>query len=138
MLTLEEAEQWIEDRTQTNGSDNSITLGISEKGQELIVGTCALFARNRAFFSAFCGYELLSEYWGKGIMTEALTEILNYGFSSWSLNRVVAATSVENLASIRLLERLSFQREGMHRQYGFWNGHFHLCNNAVKISLVGQ
>lgn len=50
-------------------------------------------------------------------MTEALRAMLSYGFEQMRLNRVEALVYVENEASIRLLERLGFLREGILRQY---------------------
>jgi ribosomal-protein-alanine N-acetyltransferase len=63
------------------------------------------------------GYDLEKASWKQGIMTEALRAMLQYGFGQMGLNRVEALVYVENEASIHLLERLGFQKEGLLRQY---------------------
>ena len=61
-------------------------------------------------------------------MTETLSAVLNMGFSErffFELNRVQALTSLENIASITLLQKFGFQHEGILREYGYWNNRFH-------------
>lgn len=52
-----------------------------------------------------------------GYMTEALKPILQYGFDIMKLNRIEAYTSPENTASIKLLERKGFTKEGVMKQH---------------------
>lgn len=70
------------------------------------------------------GYRLHPQYWGQGITTEAAVAVLNYGFSELSMNRVEALVDPRNAASLRVLEKLRFQREGLLRDYEFENGIF--------------
>ncbi|MFT4166879.1 MAG: GNAT family N-acetyltransferase [Microlunatus sp.] len=63
------------------------------------------------------GYDLARDLWGQGIATESLTAILTYGFSELELRRVEAQTIADNHASVRLLDRLGFQQEGIRRVY---------------------
>lgn len=77
-------------------------------------------------FIGFCGfrpsetgepellYGLAPHWWGKGLATEAAHTVLAYGFQHLGLPRVVAATDVPNLASVRVLERIGmrFERRG--------------------------
>ncbi|MBT8301112.1 MAG: GNAT family N-acetyltransferase [Maribacter sp.] len=51
------------------------------------------------------GYRFLPEYWGLGIATEASRAILNYGFDSLKLKKIVAIAMKENKASIRVMEK---------------------------------
>lgn len=51
------------------------------------------------------------EYWGRGYAFAAAAEALTYGFATLGLPEVVAFTAVPNLRSIRLMERLGFQRD---------------------------
>ncbi|MEQ7004989.1 GNAT family protein [Actinopolymorpha sp. B17G11] len=66
---------------------------------------------------AAIGYDLRRNYWGRGIATEALAAILSFGFTRMDLNRVEAETIADNHASVRRLQRLGFQREGLRRAY---------------------
>lgn len=53
------------------------------------------------------------------LATEALAAILAYGFSELGLHRVEAQTVADNEESVRLLDRLGFQREGTRRGHSF-------------------
>ncbi len=55
------------------------------------------------------GYRFLPEYWGLGIATEASRAILNYGFDSLKLRRIVAIAIKENKASIRVMEKVGME-----------------------------
>ena len=63
------------------------------------------------------GYDLARDCWGRGLAGEALVAVLGFGFSDMDLNRVEAQTIADNTASVRLLERLGFQREGTRRRF---------------------
>jgi len=52
------------------------------------------------------GYRLLPEFWNKGIATEASMAILNYGFETLELKKIIAIAMVENIASIRVMEKV--------------------------------
>lgn len=100
-------------------------LGIALKESERIIGSCGIFAITQEYYSASLGYDLAREYWGRGIMTEALKTLLGFGFLSMGLNRISALTYPDNAASIRLLSKLGFRTEGIMREFGFWKGCFH-------------
>lgn len=59
------------------------------------------------------GYRFLPEFWGKGIATEASEAILHYGFQTLKLNRIIAIALPENLASIRVMEKVGMDFEKM-------------------------
>lgn len=55
-------------------------------------------------------------------MTEALREVLNYGFSELKLHRIEALVAESNIPSIRLLKRFGFTKEGTMREDYVVNG----------------
>jgi RimJ/RimL family protein N-acetyltransferase len=59
------------------------------------------------------GYRLLPAYWGLGLATEAGRAVLGYGFTRLALRRVIGLVAPENLASVRVLEKLGLTFEGM-------------------------
>jgi len=63
------------------------------------------------------GYGLAPEYWRRGLMTSALSTIIDYGFSHFGLNKIEATVSVNNQRSAGLLRKLGFQLEGTLRDY---------------------
>ena len=66
-------------------------------------------------YSAEVWYWLGEQHWGRGIITAALTAITNIAFSELSLLRVEAMPFARNTASIRVLEKVGYQREGLLR-----------------------
>jgi ribosomal-protein-alanine N-acetyltransferase len=55
------------------------------------------------------GYDLSKAHWGKGLMSEALRAIIEYGFDELGLQKIKADTLSENTRSLNLLGRLGFQ-----------------------------
>lgn len=66
-------------------------------------------------FSAEIGYWLGEEYWGRGIATEALRLTTEHAFGQRRLLRLFALPFAENSASLRVLEKAGFVREGLLR-----------------------
>ena len=66
--------------------------------------------------NAELGYWLLPQYWGKGVMREALRGLLNFAFNELKLHRLSAEVELENLKSQQLLQVLGFSSEGVRRE----------------------
>ena len=58
-------------------------------------------------------------------MSEAVSAMIDFGFTSMGLNRIEAEVMPGNVASAQLLRKLGFQEEGIRRECGFWSGTFH-------------
>ncbi|HWR44488.1 GNAT family N-acetyltransferase [Sporomusa sp.] len=98
------------------------TIILKDSGD--IVGSCGYNSWNKENQRGEIGYELGRAYWGKGIMTEALTGLLEYGFVKLDMNRIQALVEPANIPSIQLLRKLGFREEGLLRQYEQSKGHF--------------
>lgn len=61
-------------------------------------------------------YQILPIYWNKGYTSEALRAVLNYGFNTLDLHRIEAGCATKNIASIKVLEKSGFIREGHARK----------------------
>jgi ribosomal-protein-alanine N-acetyltransferase len=70
------------------------------------------------------GYWIAEPYWGFSFAGEAVTAVVDLAFSAYDVERVQARVIVGNQASIRVLEKLGFQREGLHRSALFRRGRF--------------
>jgi RimJ/RimL family protein N-acetyltransferase len=55
-------------------------------------------------------YYLARAYWGQGLATEAAAAFVRFGFEELGLRRIATAVQAENLASLRVLEKLGFDR----------------------------
>ena len=83
-------------------------LGIALQNKPELIGTICLWNFSGDRKTAELGYELLPEYHGKGIMSEAVTFILNFGFEDLNLSNIEAFTNKNNLNSIQLLQKFNF------------------------------
>jgi ribosomal-protein-alanine N-acetyltransferase len=68
-------------------------------------------------------------------MSEAVSELLAYGFSVLDLNKIRALVVPDNIASAKLLERLKFQQEGVMRQAQFVNGKY---DDLIAFGLLRE
>ena len=68
------------------------------------------------------GYYIAEKYLGKGIMTEAVTQICEYVFEKSDIIRIYAEPFAHNTASCRVLEKAGFQYEGTLRSNAVKNG----------------
>jgi len=72
--------------------------------------------------SAEVGYWLGEPYWGRGIATEALRAVTEYAFATFDLCRLQAGVFEWNPASMRVLEKCGFAREGVLRRAAIKDG----------------
>ncbi len=87
-----------------------------------VIGWCGFHTWYTSHFRAEMGYVLNSEeYMNKGIMTEALVPVLEYGFKIMDLHRIEAFVGTGNSASLTLLEKHKFKKEGHLREHYFKN-----------------
>lgn len=108
---------WFRSRT---ASWLAIRWGITLKGSEELIGTLGFnnFTENHR---ASLGYDLRAEHWGCGYMPEALRAVIGFGFETLGVNRIEAEVMSGNVSSERVLTKLGFQKEGLLRQWMFWN-----------------
>jgi ribosomal-protein-alanine N-acetyltransferase len=107
--------------------------GIELKAEGHLIGTCGYCRWDKQHHRAEIGYDLWPDYWGQGLMPEALQALLQFGFEEMDLNRVEATTHTENERSQRVLAKLGFQREGILREYYCRDGSY---NDQVQFSLL--
>jgi RimJ/RimL family protein N-acetyltransferase len=112
----DEAAPYIARELDAMRTGEYISLGVVRTDTGTLIGTCTLFDFMEQCRRAEVGYSLASAEWGSGYMQEALTALLDYGFSELDLNRVEADVDPRNAASGRSLERLGFRREGLLRE----------------------
>jgi [ribosomal protein S5]-alanine N-acetyltransferase len=99
-------------------ADEAYPFLLFEKARGVLLGGLTLsFVRRRAAQSASLGYWMGEAYAGKGIMTQAVTALCRFSFVRLNLSRIEAACLPENAASIRVLEKVGFRREGYVRSF---------------------
>lgn len=106
----------IKQRVENN---ETIFWGISLKNQPELIGTICLWNFSEDRKTAEVGYELLPNYQRKGIMSEALKAVLNFGFNELYLNEILAFTNKFNENSKSLLLKNNFTLEEGRVDEGF-------------------
>jgi len=87
-----------------------------------VIGWCGYHTWYLSHFRAELGYVLSNEeHMNKGIMTEALAPVIDYGFNKMDLHRIEAFTAPGKSASLTLLEKHNFKKEGHLREHYFKN-----------------
>lgn len=109
---------------------------------QLLGGVTLGNIRRGAAQSASIGYWIGQPYTGRGMMTAAVGAVLQVAFERLALNRVEAACRPANAASLRVLEKNGFRREGLARGYlqvdGAWHDHVLLAILADEWRQRGQ
>jgi [ribosomal protein S5]-alanine N-acetyltransferase len=122
--TIEETQTLIEQIQTSYKKQEALFWGITRKGDDTLIGSCAFIAFNRDFQHAEIGYELVRASWRQGITAEAIAAILTYGFAELELHRIEAVTNPRNTPSKHLLLKLGFTYEGNLRQRFLLRGQF--------------
>lgn len=110
--TAAEAEKYLTDGPLKSYEQNGFGLWlVEEKVTHAFVGMCGLIKRPE-LEDVDIGYALLPEFWGHGLATEACAGVLAYARNHRQLKRLVAIVAPDNVASIRVLEKigLTFER----------------------------
>ena len=129
LCSREESEKFLRDSLLDSSEEawRSIVRGISEPPGGSLVGLCGL-AILRGAEEGEIWYLVEPESWGKGIATEAVTHLLDYGFGELGLHRIWATCLPENPASARVLEKVGMRKEGFLvknlKIHGTWKSSF--------------
>lgn len=91
---------------------------LTDKESDTIIGRCGLHNWNIEHRRAEIGYVMEDEkYQRKGLMTEAINAIIDYGFKKMNLNRIEALVGIGNIPSLSLMKKYKFKKEGVLRQH---------------------
>lgn len=71
------------------------------------------------------GFNISPEYWNKGYCTEALILVIKYALIDLGINRLEATCKIDNIASLRVMEKAGMKYEGTLRQYSYKDGYYH-------------
>jgi ribosomal-protein-alanine N-acetyltransferase len=105
--TISDANEWIKIAV-----DSSETYAIAVDGKA--VGGIGILLKDDIYRkNAEIGYWLGENYWGKGIISAAIAEIVDYTFRNYAVYRIYAGVFEYNLASMRVLEKAGFHQEAV-------------------------
>lgn len=123
--TIPEAEELIKRIENDINNNEGITWGISLKQKpEKLIGTIGFWRIIKNHYRAEIGYMIHPDYWGKGLMKEAVQAVIDFGFSAIQLHSIEAHINPANRASAALLEKTGFVREAYFKEDFFFRGKF--------------
>lgn len=130
--TKDETRVLLENMIETNKDDKSFIWSILSKKYQKMIGTCGIWKLPHNN-SASIGDVIGSTYWGKGVVVEALEEIIKFCFQELDLNCIEGRCDVRNTASERVMQKLKMTYEGTLRQSVIIDGMY--CNSKVYSLL---
>ena len=118
--TEQDGKEFISAMLAANEND-TFAFAITANGK--VIGSIGAFRQTNIHNkTAELGYYIAEEYWGKGIMTEAVKQLCDYVFSNTDIIRIYAEPFAYNIGSCRVLEKADFQYEGILRSNALKNG----------------
>ncbi len=123
--TVEDSRAFILYAQQLAALGKAGSWGIELRAARTLAGGISLDAWHLRDGRAEIAYAVARRCWNQGLMTEAVREVVAFGFRGLGLNRIEARVSVPNAASARVLEKAGFRFEGLLRQHMLKQGVFH-------------
>jgi len=116
MTSPDQAAQRVQGMISAFQERTGVRWAIVSRADGQLIGTCGFWRLIAEHSRAEIGYELASEWWGRGVMTEAVGAALTFGFTRMGLHSVEAHIDPDNTGSRRVLEKLGFVQEGYFRE----------------------
>ena len=135
MRELSEAEQLVGEIGRLAVSRTLFQWGLAPREDDAVVGTCTLAWLDWTHRRAELGYALGSPHWRRGYMIEALPVLIDHAFGELGLRRLEADVDPRNEPSLRLLDKLGFEREGYLRERYDVNGEL---QDTVMLGLLAR
>ncbi|WP_274648498.1 GNAT family N-acetyltransferase [Paenibacillus humicola] len=130
--SVEQAKDMIVSWNDMYRNRQLLPWGLTLNGRDRLIGTVMYMPirgtfEQRPLYPVTVGYDLDKAYWNRGMMTEALKAVIDFGLERFGAHRIQAEVAPKNKASLKLLEKLGFKREGVLHQY--------LMHEATKMFL---
>ena len=122
--SVDEARQLIDRIITDIANNNGITWAITLQDVPQLIGTIGYWKLDKENYRSEIGYMIQPEFQGKGLMQEAMTTVIGYGFSTMKLHSIEANVNPANEASIKLLERNKFVQEAYFKENYYYDGRF--------------
>jgi ribosomal-protein-alanine N-acetyltransferase len=123
--TPAQMQRYLRWMARLHGSGKGCAWIIEEAHSGRPVGAIRFNSIHRKWRFAELGYESHPDFWGRGLMTEAVRAVVDCGRVTFRLNRIEAWTLPGNGASDRVLEKAGFRYEGTLRRRAWFKGAFH-------------
>lgn len=122
--SLSDATLYIADMNRLVSNNEIIIWGITLQPSDIVIGTVCFWQIEKNHYRAEVGCVLKADQHRRGIMKEALSAVIDYGFNEMNLHSIAANVNPKNEASIALLKSMSFVQEAYFRENYYFNGNF--------------
>ncbi|WP_394327592.1 GNAT family N-acetyltransferase [Paenibacillus macquariensis] len=111
-FSIQKTRDWIKRNQERYVTDGFGLWAICLKGTNEVIGDCGLVKQIiDNCVEVEIGYHILKRLWGKGFASEAANACKTYGFHQIGLKKMVSIIDPDNLASIRVAEKIGFTKE---------------------------
>ena len=124
LKSIEEASEHIKTIDTKLEANEGVNWAITFKEDSKLIGIIGHYRIKPEHFRAEIGYMLLPNFHGKGIISEAVNEVINYGFNVMGLNSIEAIIDPKNTASEKVLQKTGFIKEAHLLENEFFEGRF--------------
>lgn len=123
--SLKDAEIFFNLINDSANANTGITWAIALKqSPDKMIGSIGFWRLIKEHYRAEIGYMLHPDFWKKGIMKEALAEVIDFGFNEMKLHSIEAQINTGNTASAHILESVGFIKEAHFKENYFFQGIF--------------
>lgn len=122
--TLENSIQYLQLILEQYENKQVSNWAIVLKSNQKMIGTCGFVYWAPEHHRAEVGYALSRKYWNRGLMSEAIQELISFGFAHMDLNRIEARCNIANMGSERIMQKMGMTFEGTIREQLLIKGQF--------------
>lgn len=123
--SVDEIKSFIKYIEQKRKDNEAISWGVTLKDKGELIGTISYHSIQKENYRAELGYMLLPEYWHKGLISEAIPKVIDYGFNNMKLHSIEANINPDHNVSRKVLEKFKFKKEAHFKENHFFNGKFY-------------
>ena len=141
--TVEDAEALIQSMIETAEKKEGVSWSVRIRGNSKVIGHIGFYRTQHQNYRSEIGYMLHPDFWGKGIISEAVRTVLDYGFREMKLHSVEAVIDPVNVKSGAVLERNHFIKEAHFRENFYWNNVFsdtaiYSLLKSMHLAMTGE
>jgi [ribosomal protein S5]-alanine N-acetyltransferase len=132
--TLENTKYQMKFFNDLEENETGIWWAVCSLDNSIFYGAGGLNNLSKEHKKAEIGFWLHTDFWGQGIMTEAMPLICKYGFDKLGIHRIEGFVETENLICKKAMDKLDFKHEGTMRDCELKNGRFISLDIYAKIN----
>lgn len=123
-VKLIDSEKFIQENIDMYANKKGLFWALTDKNTDQYLGDFSFWQIDHKNHRAEIGYTLNPNNWNKGVMTEAIEAIINFGFEQLNLHSIEANINPSNIASRQLLLKQNFTKEAYFKENYFFDGKY--------------